>query len=130
MNSLIIIGRLTKDPETRFIPGTEKQVASFSVAVDRAYKNKSGERITDFFMCEAFGKTAEFISNYLVKGRLVAIQGEVHIDRYEDKEGVKKSITKVNVSTIKALDKKDDKSIPPAVDPQGFQAIEDDDIPF
>lgn len=132
MNNVVLIGRLTKDVELRYIPGTEKAVSTISLAVDRAYKDKDGNKKTDFFICDCFGKTAEFAANYLTKGRLIAVQGEIHIDRYEDKEGVKKSATKISVSNIKALDKKDDAakgnaSTPP---PPGFQALDDDEIPF
>ena len=132
LNQVILIGRLCKDPELRYIPGTEKAVSTINLAVDRAYKDKEGNKKTDFFICDCFGKTAEFVANYLAKGRLVAVQGEIHIDRYEDKEGVKKSATKIAVSSIKALDKKDDKSKDGQApsDPPGFQAIDDEEIPF
>lgn len=135
LNQVVLIGRLCKDPELRYIPGTEKAVTTINLAVDRNYKNKNGEKITDFFFCDCFGKTAEFVVNYLVKGRLVAVQGEVHIDRYQDGEGKDKSSTKISVASIKALDKKSDssnsnQSVPPASDPPGFQALDDDDIPF
>lgn len=135
LNQVVLIGRICKDPELRYIPGTEKAVTTINLAVDRNYKNKNGEKITDFFFCDCFGKTAEFVVNYLVKGRLVAVQGEVHIDRYQDGEGKDKSSTKISVSNIKALDKKGDAvggnaSTPPPNAPDGFQAIDDDDIPF
>ena len=133
LNQVILIGRICKDPELRYIPGTEKAVTTISLAVDGTYKGKDGNKITDFFMCDCFGKTAEFVVNYLTKGRLVAIQGEIHIDRYKDNEGNDKSATKISVANVKALDKKgdatkDNSSTPPP--PPGFQALDDDDIPF
>ena len=132
MNNVVLIGRLTKDVELRYIPGTEKAVSTISLAVDRAYKDKDGNKKTDFFICDCFGKTAEFAANYLTKGRLIAVQGEIHIDRYEDKEGVKKSATKISVSNIKALDKKGDKSNDgqPQSEAPSFSCIDDSEIPF
>lgn len=135
LNQVVLIGRICKDPELRYIPGTEKAVTTINLAVDRAYKDKDGNKKTDFFMCDCFGKTAEFAVNYLSKGRLIAIQGEIHIDRYKDNEGKDKSATKISVASIKALDKKDDaargnSATPPPNDPPGFQAIDDDEIPF
>ena len=132
MNHVVLVGRLTKDPELRWIAGTEKAVSTLNLAVDRKYKDKNGEKITDFFLCDCFGKTAEFAANYLSKGRLVAIQGELHIDRYQDKDGNKKSTTKISISEIRALDKKGDKPQDNQApnDPPGFQSLDDDEIPF
>ena len=132
VNSFVGIGRLTKDPDIRMLPGTDTQVSTFTIAIDRKYKSKNGEKKTDFLMCETFGKTAEFVSNYLVKGRLVSVEGEVHIDRYE-KDGEKKSITKISVSSVSALDKRGDSAAGDSgesPDPPGFKAVDDDDIPF
>lgn len=130
MNNCVLIGRICKDVELKYIPGTEKAVSTINLAVDRAYKDKDGNKKTDFFICDCFGKTAEFAANYLTKGRLIAIQGEIHIDRYEDKEGNKKSATKIAVSSIKALDKKEDKPKDSGDNPPGFQALDDSEIPF
>ncbi|MGL5330487.1 MAG: single-stranded DNA-binding protein [Peptostreptococcaceae bacterium] len=131
LNSVTMIGRTTKDVELKVLPnGTN--VATLNIAVDRSYKDKEGNKITDFFMCDCFGKTAEFASNYISKGRLVAITGEVHNNTYE-KDGQKRTITKINISTIKALDFKKDNENNNAtgLTPEGFQAIDSDDlIPF
>lgn len=131
MNNCVLIGRICKEIELRYIPGTEKAVCTLNVAVDRKYKGKDGNKITDFFLCDCFGKTAEFAANYLSKGRLIAVQGEIHIDNYQDKEGNKKSITKISVSEIQALDKKEDKpkDSQSQNNPPGFDEIEDS-IPF
>ncbi len=66
MNNVAIIGRLTKDPETRFIPTTGTQVATFTLAIDRDYKNKDGSISTDFIPVELIGKPAEFVTNYIL----------------------------------------------------------------
>lgn len=103
MNKLILVGRIVRDPEVKAI-GDNNMVAKFTVAVNRNYKDKDGERPTDFIPCEAFGKTAEFVSNYLTKGRLVSVEGEMRIDQYETAEGEKRSFAKCHVNTINALD--------------------------
>ena len=120
MNSVTIIGRLTVDPEPKiFQNGTTS--TSFTVAVDRNYKDKEGKKITDFIPCQTMGNTAEFVNNYLSKGRLVAIEGSLQIDRYKDKEGNNKTFTKVHVNRIQALDKKDTGN---------FQPTDDVEVPF
>ena len=84
MNKVILIGRLTKDPELRYIPTTGTPVANFTLAVDREYKNKNGDKETDFLPVQIIGKSAEFCVNYIPKGRLVAIQGSVRVNKYID----------------------------------------------
>lgn len=128
MNNLVLVGRLTKDVELRYIPGSGTAVASFTIAVDRDYKKKDGSTETDFIPVEVIGKPAEFCANYLGKGRLVAIKGSMRIDNYE-KDGQKRSFAKCAASNVKALDKsKNDNQ----GQNQGFQLAEDnmDDIPF
>ena len=118
MNNITLIGRLTVDPEPKiFANGTTS--TSFTVAVDRNYKDKEGKKITDFIPCQTMGNTAEFVNNYLSKGRLVAIEGSLQIDRYE-KDGQKKTFTKVHVNRIQALDKKDAGNFQPT----------DEEVPF
>ena len=103
MNKLIITGRLCKDPEVKAI-GENNMVAKFTVAVNRNYKDKDGNRPADFIPCEAFGKTAEFVSNYITKGRLVEIEGEMRVDQYQNEAGENKSFTKCHVNSLNALD--------------------------
>ena len=119
MNNITLIGRLTVDPEPKVLQnGTTS--TSFTVAVDRNYKDKEGKKITDFIPCQTMGNTAEFVNNYLSKGRLVAIEGSLQIDRYE-KDGQKKTFTKVHVNRIQALDKKETGK---------FQPTDDTEVPF
>lgn len=107
MNNIILTGRLTKDVEMRYIPVTGTPVATFTLAVDRDYTKKDGTRDTDFIPVETIGKTAEFCKNYLSKGRLVAVQGSIRVDRYQDKNTQEfKIFTKVAGRSIQALDKK------------------------
>ena len=107
MNNIILTGRLTKDVEMRYIPVTGTPVATFTLAVDRDFVKKDGTRDTDFIPVETIGKTAEFCKNYLSKGRLVAVQGSIRVDRYQDKNTQEfRVFTKVSARTVQALDKK------------------------
>jgi len=136
MNNISLVGRLTRDPELKFIPGSGKAKLTFSIAVDRDYKTKEGNKVTDFIPVEALGKPAETWSNYLGKGRQVGIQGSMYVDRYTDESGNNRIFTKVFAKNLQFLDSGKDNSNnkpqyePRGLDPQGFQAIDDDDIPF
>ncbi len=89
MNKVILMGRLTRDPEVRDSQGTNPlTIARFSLAVDRRFK-RDGEDSTDFFNCTAFGKQADFVSKYLVKGTKVLVTGRVQNDNYTNKDGAK-----------------------------------------
>ncbi|MDN9833866.1 single-stranded DNA-binding protein [Clostridioides difficile] len=135
MNNVILIGRLTKDPELRYIPGSGTAVSTFTIAVDRDYVKKDGTKETDFIPIEVMGKLAEVCANNLSKGRLIGVEGSIRVNSYE-KEGEKRTYTKVHANKIKFLDyKKDDTEKeymfePKGLDQQGFQAIDDPDIPF
>lgn len=96
MNKVILIGRLTKDPDVSFIPTNGKAVVRFSLAVARPYKKDE----VDFINCKAFGKTAETIANYITKGKQIAVVGNLRTGSYEDKDGIKKYITEVWVETF------------------------------
>ena len=137
MNSVVLVGRLTKDPELRYISGTGTPVATFTLAINRDYTKKDGTREVDFIPIEVIGKAAEFCANYITKGRLVAIQGSIKVDRYQTQSGENRTFTKVNTRSVQALDYKNkaediNPSFEPTagLDPNGFQAIDDDDIPF
>lgn len=96
MNKVILLGRLTADPEYKQTPqGT--QVCKFTVAVDRDYKDKQGERQADFFRCTAWNGTADFISRYFVKGKPIVIEGSLRNNDYTDNNGVKHYSTEINV---------------------------------
>ncbi|EGT4856672.1 TPA: single-stranded DNA-binding protein [Clostridioides difficile] len=135
MNSVILIGRLTKDPELKYIPSSGTAVSTFTIAIDRDYIKKDGTKETDFIPIEVMGKLAEVCANNLGKGRLVAVEGSIRVNSYE-KDGEKRTYTKVHANKIKFLDyKKDDTEKeymfePKGLEQQGFQAIDDPDIPF
>ena len=98
LNKVIIMGRLTANPELRSTPsGTS--VLQFTVAVDRNYK-QGEEKQADFINCVAFKQTAEFISKHFGKGRMIAIEGRLQSRTYDDKNGIKHYITEVIVENV------------------------------
>ena len=95
MNNVTLIGRLTKDPE---IYETDNSViASYTLAVDRPFKNRDGEREADFIRCKAFGYAAEFAETYLEKGSMIGIRGAIRTGSYKNKDGDTVYTTEVNV---------------------------------
>ncbi len=87
MNKVILMGRLTRDPDVRYSQnGNQTAVARFSIAVDRRFK-RDGEAEADFFNCTAFGKTGEFVEKYLHKGTKVVLSGRIQNDNYTNREG-------------------------------------------
>lgn len=103
MNKVILIGRLTRDPELRYT-ASGKELTSFSIAVDRRFKNPQGERQTDFFRCKAWGQTALFVSNYVTKGRLVAVEGRIENSESVGPDGQKRYFTDIVCDNVNALD--------------------------
>jgi len=85
LNNVVLIGRLTRDPELRYIPESQNAVATFTLAVDRPF---SKEKQADFIRITVFGKQAENCERYLAKGRLAAVQGRIQTGSYKNKEGV------------------------------------------
>ena len=86
LNKIILMGRLTRDPELRRT-GSGTAVCSFSIAVDRDFKSKNGEKETDFIDIVAWRSTAEFVSKYFTKGRMAVVEGRLQIRDWKDKEG-------------------------------------------
>ena len=107
LNRVQLIGRLGKDPESKFTP-TGKKVAHFSLAISQRWK-MSGEtkEYTEWVNIEAWGRLGEVCQEYLKKGSLVYLEGRLKTDRYEDKEGETKYYTKVVALSIQFLDKKE-----------------------
>lgn len=93
MNIVILSGRLTRDPEVKTL-GSGSKVTSFSLAVDRADKARS----TDFFRCEAWGHTGDFVAKYFKKGSPIEVQGSIRTDKYE-KDGQTRELTKIVVNS-------------------------------
>lgn len=94
MNKVVLIGRLTKDPELRFTPGSGAAVTTFTLAVDR-YNPKTNQNEADFIPIVIWGKQAENTANYMSKGGQVAISGKIQTRSYDAKDGTKRYITEV-----------------------------------
>ena len=108
LNRIILMGRLTADPELRTTP-SGVSVASFSIAVERNYQS-NGERQTDFINCVAWRQTGEFISRFFQKGRMIAVEGSLQTRRYEDKTGAKRTAYDVVVDQAYFADSKSSQS--------------------
>lgn len=104
MNSVQLVGRLTRDPEIRYTDGGAS-IASFSVAVDRRFKQEGGDT-ADFINCKAFGKTAEFIEKYFGKGKKIALNGRIQTGSYTNKDNVKVYTTEVVAENVEFVESK------------------------
>ena len=108
LNKIFLMGRLTRDPELRRTQ-TGTPVASFSLAVDRDFKDKStGERTTDFIDVVAWRQTAEFVSRYFTKGRMAVVEGRLQIRDWQDKDGGKRRSAEVVADNVYFGDSKSD----------------------
>ncbi|MGL6107494.1 MAG: single-stranded DNA-binding protein [Fusobacteriaceae bacterium] len=136
MNQVILVGRLTRDPELRYIAGSGTPVAQFAIAVDREFSGKDGKKETDFIDIQVWNKVAESCANYLTKGSLVAIQGSLRIETYQNQAGENRRAARVNASRVQFLDNRNKSEstntfVPGAgLDANEFEAINDPDIPF
>lgn len=135
MNSVVLIGRLTKDPEVRYTTGQEPMaIATFSVAVDRPVRSGQ-EKKTDFPRVTVLGRQAENCERYLAKGRLVGVQGRIQTGSYTNKDGVTVYTTDVVANRVEFLEWGNKEPQNGGRDrsqdgvPSGFAAL-DDDIPF
>lgn len=99
LNRIIIMGRLTRDPELRRT-GSGLPVANFSVAVDRDFPSQSGEKETDFIDCVAWRKPAEFVTKYFTKGSLIVVSGRLQIRTWQDKDGNKRRTAEIVADSV------------------------------
>jgi len=140
MNSVVLIGRITRDVELRFIPSTGLAVAKFNLAVDRGlYGEKKQEAeakglpTADFINITVFGKSAENCANYLNKGNKCAVQGKISTGSYTTQTGEKRYTTEVIADKVEFLESKGQAKPQESFDdfPDAFEPVEDDeDIPF
>jgi single-strand DNA-binding protein len=136
MNKVILMGRLTKEPELRYTNGSNIATCSFTLAVNRKFQKQGEERKADFINCQAWEKTAEFISKYFQKGSQIAIVGRIQTRTWDDNEGKKHYVTEVIVEDTYFTESKKSEgtasSKPQNTDnTDGFYPIEDDDeLPF
>lgn len=103
MNRVVLVGRLTKDPELRFTPGTGKAVATFTLAVNRRFKSQ-GQPEADFIPIVVWGKQAENTANYVGKGRMVGIGGSIQTRSYEAKDGTRRYVTEIVADEVQFLE--------------------------
>lgn len=108
LNRVVLIGRLTRDPESKYTQ-SGVPVASFGIAVDRPTRNaETGEREADFINITAWRKTAEFVTQYLSKGRLVAVEGRLQIRQYTAQDGSRRTAAEVVADNVQGLDRPKD----------------------
>lgn len=129
MNKVMLMGRLTRDPEIRYTAGDNPTtVAKWSLAVNRRYK-REGEKEADFFDCAAFGKTAELVEKYWRKGMQMLLTGRLEQRQWTDREGKAKSAVQVTVEDVEFTERKaESQEHAKAPKPQEFHAEED--LPF
>ena len=139
MNKVILMGRLTRDPEVRYSQGAEPlAIARYTLAVDRRGRrdNNGGDQTADFIQCVSFGRTAEFAEKYFKQGTKIAITGRIQTGSYTNKDGNKVYTTEVVANRVEFLewgDRPSGGAAPARQDddiPAGFEALEDEDIPF
>ncbi|OPJ65091.1 single-stranded DNA-binding protein [Clostridium oryzae] len=104
MNRIILVGRLTKDPEQRMIEDKNKLMAKFTLAVDRGFKNAEGEREADFIPIVLWGKRAEVAMEFLQKGSLISICGRLNCRSYEDSQGIRRYVSEVIGESFQFID--------------------------
>lgn len=144
MNKVILMGRLTRDPDVRWSQGQEQTaIARYTLAVDRRFKRDGDSQTADFIACVAFGRQAEFAEKYLRQGTKIAITGRIQTGSYTNREGQKVYTTDVIVEEQEFCEKKGAEANPgaagngrpaqPATDPDGFMNIPDgidEELPF
>ncbi len=138
MNKVILMGRLTRDPEVRYGGPNNNAVARFSLAVDRRFKREGDEQTADFINCVAFGKTGEFIEKYFHKGSKAVVEGRIQTGSYTNKEGQKVYTTDVVCEQVEFAESKNASgstgSFTPNAEPSdGFMNIADgieEELPF
>ncbi|EGQ0359855.1 TPA: single-stranded DNA-binding protein [Staphylococcus pseudintermedius] len=144
INRVVLVGRLTKDPEFRTTQ-SGVEVATFTLAVNRNYKNKNGEQQADFINCIVFRKQAENVNNYLNKGNLAGVDGRLQSRSYENQEGRRIFVTEVICDSVQFLESKNNNQSNNQSQQQRGQApaqdnpftnannpidIDDEDLPF
>ena len=129
MNKVILLGRLTKDPELRFTANKGTAVTRFTLAVNRDYKKEDGTQEADFINCIAYSKRAEVIAQYLTKGKRFSIAGSIRTGSYDAQDGTRRYTTYVVVDGFDFIDSSDSK-----VNNDNFNddmiPVDDGDIPF
>jgi single-strand DNA-binding protein len=128
MNKVILIGRLTADPNLRYTQnGTP--VATFTLAVDKPFAGEDGKRGADFIDIVAWRKLAEVVAQNITKGRLVAVEGRLQIRSYNDQNGIRRKVAEVIANEVKFLDRPKQEQTSEPEEP-GWGDPEFDEVPF
>ena len=130
MNKVILLGRLTRDPETRYTQTSNMQVTSFTLAVNRRFVKQGEERQADFINCVAWNKTAEFVSKYFKKGQQVGIIGRIQTRNYDDEQGIKHYVTEIIAEEVYFAGNKKDATQNEVQATDDFEITNQDDLPF
>ncbi|EOU2050659.1 MAG: single-stranded DNA-binding protein [Clostridium perfringens] len=129
MNKVVLVGRLTKDPELRFTANKGTAITRFTLAVNRDYKKEDGTQEADFINCIAYSKRAEIIAQYLTKGKRFSIAGSIRTGSYDAQDGTRRYTTYVLVDGFDFIDSSDSK-----INNDNFnddmKPVDDGDIPF
>lgn len=137
INNVVLVGRIVREPELRYTP-QNTAVATFTLAVNRRFKNAQGERETDFINCVIWRQPAENLANWAKKGTLVGITGSIQVRNYENKEGQRVYVTEVLADNFQMLESNSNKTEKGKTksqqdkDPFAGSPMEvsDDDLPF
>lgn len=137
LNSIVLVGRLTKDPELRYTPNNQA-VATFTLAVNRNFKSQNGEREADFINCVIWRQQAENLANWAKKGALIGITGRIQTRNYENQQSQRVYVTEVVADNFQLLEfnKQNDQGRSQSHSQQGFErqaepfSIDDDSLPF
>jgi single-strand DNA-binding protein len=105
LNRIVLIGRLTRDPELRYTKNSGTAVCNFVVAVDRPFQKQGAEKETDFIRVVVWGKQGELVNEYMAKGRLVAVDGSLQIRTWTSQQGEKRQTPEVKADTVRFLDR-------------------------
>lgn len=130
MNSVALVGRLTRDPELRT---TQVGVAActFTVAVDRRYTTKDGKREADFIVCVAWRQTAEFVHKYFTKGQRIGLTGSLQTRQYQAQDGSNRTVCEVVVDNVEFVEKKQDSGHAATHGQEDFVEVDDEQgLPF
>lgn len=134
MNKIILIGRLTRDPEIRYTK-SNRAVTQFTIAIDRPFVKEDGTKETDFINIIAWDSLGENIGKYMTKGKLVAVEGRLQTRNYENNEGKKVYVSEVVANNVQFLESKKNNSVdnipaPPLENKTSYKPEEIDNIPY
>lgn len=111
MNNVILVGRLTRDPEIKYVGNDNSALAKFNIAVDRNYTGQDGEKKADFIDIEIWGRQAENCAKYLTKGSMACVKGQIRVEKYQNSNGENRYSTKVRADSIKFLSSSGSKKV-------------------